>query len=176
MVEPGGVRDIITLKFLILYVLCYCKKPISQTMLNDILMYDGLVDFFEFATALPELVDTGHVIKTEINGLDYYQNTRLGDEAISLFQNRLKPNVRRKSIKTAQLFLENDRLTNQVKASYKPDPNGGFTVTLSYNEAFGEIFSLSINVATTKQAEAMCRRFQENTSEILEGIMKQLAP
>ncbi len=109
MVEPGGLRDIFTVKLAILYVLSYWNTSISYTSLSEIILLDGLVDFFDFSSALYELLESCHILSQGKEKENYFI-TEKGSEAIGLFQERIPFSVREKLIKTAKEFKATERL------------------------------------------------------------------
>lgn len=178
MVEPGGIRDITELKLLVLYVLSYCTNPIPFITLNDILMRDGLVDFFDFTVALDQMVTSGHVQKlppSDPGDGDRYTFTPLGQEAISRFQNHLTYTMRDKSVRSARAVLREKYMDTIMKTDFYRRDDGSYTVTLSLSEPNAiDSMKLDFNVPTIEQARFVCSNFKNNTSEIFAGIVDLL--
>ena len=59
MARYGFIHDKLDIKFLILYLMARVVAPIDFPTLTDLTMCDGGVDYFEFAEAVNELVETG---------------------------------------------------------------------------------------------------------------------
>ena len=104
MVEPGGLQDIIFVKFAVLYTASLWGKPIPYRDLTEVLLQDGLVDFFDLSIALDELLQTSHLLLSEQGQKRSYQITPDGETAISLFQNQIPFSVREKITKAAKFF------------------------------------------------------------------------
>ncbi len=163
MVGPGGIFDITTLKFLLLYVLHFCKRPVTFSILNDIVMRDGLVDFFEFTSALSQMVDSGHVEKTQQGDKEArYTYTPLGEEAIALFQQRLPNHIRQKSIDAAKAVLQEDLTTTRASTELSTAENGDTLLRLSLKEQAGIIFSLECAIPSAGLARQICAQFQQH--------------
>ena len=62
MARYGFIHDKLDIKFLILYLMARVVAPIDFPTLTDLTMCDGGVDYFEFAEAVNELVETGHLV------------------------------------------------------------------------------------------------------------------
>ena len=60
-VEPGGLHEDYEIKILICYLLSALKDPLSKSQMNEVLTGNGLVNYFQFADALEELVQDGHI-------------------------------------------------------------------------------------------------------------------
>ena len=61
MARHGFIHDKLDIKFLILYIMARVASPIDFHALTDLTMCDDGVDYFEFAEAVSELVETGHL-------------------------------------------------------------------------------------------------------------------
>jgi len=161
MVEPGGLRDITTVKFAALYALHFWSVPASYGTLSEILLYDELIDFFDFSVALDELQKTNHV-KVNIQPNDrLFTLTPLGREAIGLFQDRIPLSVREKIVKTAKRLQKDLDFSFEVNARVETE-NGSFFVFLSMKEKGAEVFSLKIGAASREMAETMAENFRKN--------------
>ena len=61
----GFIHDKIEIKFLVLYIMARVASPIDFPTLTELTMCDEGVDYFDFAEAVAELVDTGHLTLEE---------------------------------------------------------------------------------------------------------------
>lgn len=174
MVELGGVHDMTELKCLVLYVLKMCGEPVPFETINDILLNDGLVDFFEFATVLSQLEESGHVERKMMEEEECYTYTPLGSEAISMFQSDISYVVREKVTKAAKEVLRQRKLNQQVKATYQKLPDGGYQLTLTLKEQEKELFSLTMEAPTLSQVNTICRNFKQNPAHIYHSIIQTL--
>lgn len=173
-VEPGGISDITVLKFLILYVLHYCEHPVCFGTLSDILLGDGLVDFFDYSTALEQMEQSGHVCKTEQDGEAYFTYTELGYEAVSLFQRRIPTLVRERSIQSARKILSRERTAMDISAQYTLQEDGTCVVRLSAAEQQQPLIAVTLPTINEHQARAICDNFRANASRILPELITSI--
>ena len=68
-VEPGGLNSTRDIKILCCYLLNYVNQPVQHEQLVEALTVTGLVNYFEVASAISELLMMGNVIQDE-NGYD----------------------------------------------------------------------------------------------------------
>ena len=57
----GFIHDKIEIQFLVLYIMARVASPIDFPTLTELTMCDEGVDYFDFAEAVAELVETGHL-------------------------------------------------------------------------------------------------------------------
>lgn len=174
MVEPGGIQNMDELKLLVLYVLGMCEDPIPRDVLNDILLNDGLVDFFDSTTALDEVVKS-HLVQVEKqNGEDCYMVTPAGRETASLLEKNLSYTVREKTAQATHAVLRQRHLNSQVRAEYMRQSDGSYLVDLILMEGDHEMFSLRLTAPNLEQVGTICRNFKQNPTEIFGDIIRVL--
>ena len=61
MARYGFIHDKLDIKFLVLYLTARLAGPVDFPTLTELTMCDAGVDYFEFAEAVSELVETGHL-------------------------------------------------------------------------------------------------------------------
>lgn len=174
MVEPGGIHDMDELKLLVLYVLGMCEDPVPRDVLNDILLNDGLVDFFDSTTALDEVVQSKLVSVVRQNGEDYYAVTPAGRETATLLEKNLPYTVREKTTQATHAVLRQRRLNSQVRAEYMRQHDGSYLVELILMEGDHEMFSLRLTAPNLDQVSTICRHFKQQPTEVFGDIIRVL--
>jgi len=174
MIQPGRIYDLNDVKFLILYVLDHCKDPISINILSDIMLNDGLVIFFDFSTALQELLATGHLVKTFYHDQEYYTITPLGIETIALFSGHLKYHVRKASIEAAGSALKKMKRSEKISAQWFPMKDGTHMVALSFYDSGTELLSLKLHASSKEQAKQICDNFYQYAERVVPNITQLL--
>ena len=61
MARYGFIHDKLDMKLLILYFMCRVAAPVDFATVTGLTVCDDGIDYFDFAEALSELVDTGHL-------------------------------------------------------------------------------------------------------------------
>ena len=92
-VEPGGLNSTKDIKILCCYLLNYVNKPVQHEQLVEALTVSGLVNYFEVASAISELLLLGNIIQDE-NG---YTISRSGIEIANTLGSDLPLSVREKA-------------------------------------------------------------------------------
>lgn len=173
-IEPGGLKDADEIKILICYLLKSVGNPLSFDNLNEIVQHDGLCNYFAFASALHELLVSGHLDLIKENSIELYKNTSLGDETADLFERRLPASVREKAIGTAVKLLAKIKRDAENKVSIEENPSGGFNVMCNVYDMGDTLLSVRLLVADMDQARLIKSQFQKSPATIYKGILALL--
>lgn len=173
-VAPGGLKDADDIKILICYLLKSVDRPLSFENLNEILQHDGLCNYFGFASALHELLVSGHIDLVHENGEDLYKTTSLGVATAELFERRLPVSVREKAVNAAVRLLSRIKRESENRVEFTENSSGGFDVTCSVLDMGDTLMSVKLLVADRAQAESVKRQFQSNPDIVYRGVLALL--
>lgn len=173
-VAPGGLKDADDIKILICYLLKSVGRPLSFENLNEILQHDGLCNYFGFASALHELLLSGHVDLVKDGGTEFYRATRLGEATASLFERRLPVTVREKAVNAAVRLLARIKRESENRVDIAANPSGGFDVTCSVYDLGDTLMSVKLLVADRAQAESVKKQFQSGPEIVYKGVLALL--
>ena len=170
MARYGFIHDKLDTKFLILYIMARVAAPIDFPTLTDLTMIDEGVDYFEFAEAVSELVETGHLT----HQLDLYAITDKGRKNGSVCETSLPYSVRTKcSGKLAKLnaVLRRDA---QVRTEVIAREDGTDMLRLALNDDTGNLLTLELFCPSREQAENLAAGFRSRPEHIYNGILDLL--
>lgn len=170
-VAPGGLKDADDIKILICYLLKSVGGPLSFDNLNEILQHDGLCNYFGFASALHELLVTGHVGLVRDGDDELYKATGLGASTAALFERRLPAAVREKAVNAAVRLLARIKRESENRVEIVKNAAGGFDVTCSVMDMGDTLMSVKLLVADHAQAESVKRQFQSMPEVVYKGIL-----
>lgn len=170
MPRYGFIHDKLEIKFLILYLMARVAAPIDFPTLTDLTMCDDGIDYFEFAEAAAELVESGHL--TLKDGL--YSITDKGRENGAACESSLPYTVKRKC--SASLSKVNGvlRRNAQVRAEVLPRPEGGLTLKLVLDDDAGNLFTLELLCGSQEQADRLATHFKERPDHIYNQVLEAL--
>lgn len=173
-VEPGGLRDKNEVKILICYLLKAVNKPLSFDHLNEILQRDGLVNYFEFAQAVKELLETGHIDLVENPDGPLYKVTKLGAGTAGLFERSLPFSVREKAVRTAVRLLAQLKREAENRVTITEEPSGGFRVACEILDNNDALMTVSLLVPAKEQAQAVKNEFLKDPETVYKGMLALL--
>lgn len=169
-VAPGGLKDSDNIKILICYLLNSVDRPLSFENLNEIIQNDGLCNYFGFASALHELLVSGHVDLIKDKGNELYKVTSLGVETAKLLERRLPAAVRDKAINAAVKLLSRIKRESENIVQIFEDRKG-FKVNCKVLDMGDTLMELKLFVADRAQAETVKRQFQNYPEVIYKGVL-----
>lgn len=173
-VAPGGLRDRNEVKILVCYLLRELHTPLSFDQLNEILQIDGLVNYFELAQSVKELLETGHIDLVKGEGGPYYKATKLGAGTAALFERRLPLTVREKAVRAAVRLLARVRREAENHVTITERPQGDYEVTCRILDNNDALMSISLLVPARDEAQAVKKEFLADPSAVYRGMLALL--
>ncbi|MDD2955907.1 MAG: DUF4364 family protein [Oscillospiraceae bacterium] len=170
-VEPGGLTHGYEIKILVCYLLDQIKEAMTFEQIHEALLAKGLVNYFELADALSELLESGHIRTVDcIKDSDAYQLTPLGLETSHTFQSSLPTTVRDKAVRSARNLLARKKreTENLVSITRAMD---GYIVDMTICDIGSDLLSLSLFMPTEEEAQQVRRRFLRDPLLVYKGVL-----
>ncbi|MFA9381076.1 MAG: DUF4364 family protein [Acetanaerobacterium sp.] len=173
-VEPGGLRTTYEINILICYLLKTVDAAFTTAQLAEILQHDGLVNYFELANSLNELVRLEQ-IKAGRNdmGEDCYHVTELGAQACGAIERAVSVSVRDKAVKAAIRLMkkvERER-KNKVEITQVKD---GYNVDMRILDYGSDLMELKLFLPDSIQANLVKRQFLNDPQLLYRGVLSLL--
>ncbi|MEF9852536.1 MAG: DUF4364 family protein [Hydrogenoanaerobacterium sp.] len=173
--EPGGLKKGYEIKILLCFLLQNIKEKLTLSQINEALLKRGLVNYFELADAMSELLESGHIIicDTTKNDEERYSLTSLGEKTSVEFSGTLPAAVREKALESARNILERQKnaAENIVTIDKVKD---GYMVNMIISDIGSDLLNLSVFMPTETEAEAVKRQFVRDPLLIYKGSLALL--
>jgi len=166
----GFIHDKLDIKFLILYLMGRVAAPIDFATLTDLTMCDDGVDYFQFAEAVAELVDTAHLSTQD----ELYTITEKGRRNGEICESSLPYSVRIKCDQNLARLNAGLRRSAQVCAEVLPRSDGSFTLRLTLDDDDGNLLTLEMLTASENQAGHLAERFRAHPEQVYNGVLDAL--
>lgn len=170
MARVGFIHDKLEIKFLILYIMSRVAAPIDLPTLADLALCDEGVDYFEFAEAVHELVETQHLTLTD----QRYAITDKGRKNGGICEDSLPYSVRVKCERSLSRLNSQLRRDAQVRAEARPRPDGSFTLHLSLDDEQDNLLTLELLAGSRDQADLLAQHFKSHPEQIYNRILDVL--
>ncbi|WP_312645319.1 DUF4364 family protein [Hydrogenoanaerobacterium sp.] len=174
-IEPGGLTLSHEIKILVCYLLQNIRQKLTLSQINEALLKKGLVNYFELADAMSELLDSGHIVICATNKKDEecYGLTELGVRTAREFSDTLPLTVREKALISAQNLLARQKSAaeNIVTVDKVKD---GYMVNLIISDIGSDLMNLSLFMPTETEADAVKRQFIRDPLLIYKGMLALL--
>ncbi|HIT02776.1 MAG TPA: DUF4364 family protein [Candidatus Enterenecus merdae] len=167
MARFGFIHGKLDIKLLILYLLSRVAAPIDFATLTDLCLCDEGVDYFLYAEAAAELLDSGHLVQEA----GHYAITDKGRRVCADGESSLSPVIRQRCDQRLTPLNAALKRRAQVRAGVEPLPGGAFQVRLDLEDDQGSLLSLSLLASTQEDGEQIARRFTDHPDRIYNGIL-----
>ena len=173
MVEQGGLHTLGDVKALVLYILDASSQSLEREHLTEIILNDGLVDYFDFSQALQELLQEGLIDITSPDEINTFVITNVGIQTKDLYEKNIPFNVKKRALAAL----------TRVLAKIKRDSNthtditaveGGFQVTCRLTEDTKVLLEYKVLVPDEMQAHIIADQFVKNPTEKYQSMMAAL--
>jgi len=163
------------IKVFILYLMRHVGYPLEFADINDIVVQDGIVKYFDFAECFAELLDTGNIQEENVDGVDYYSVTEQGMHVADNLETNLMTTIRDRSLKNALRLLSFKKRGADIKCSGEETENGGFMITCIIREKNQETLKVSALLDNKFQFEKMKANFYDKPEVVYRGILALLS-
>ena len=159
-------------KGLILFILKHSGTPLGKEDLTEIVLSDGLVDYFDFTEALQELLESGLV---DIAAKDDARLilSSLGRQTEEIYENDLPYNVRKKNLAATMQVLSRIKRDSNTRTHIEKTEKG-YLVTCSLTEDQTLLLEYSVLVPDEMQAYMIADRFVKHPTEKYQAILSLL--
>lgn len=174
-IEPGGLTLGHEIKILICYLLRNIPQKLTLSQINEALLKRGLVNYFELADAMSELLESGHIVISGTTSKDEerYTLTDLGERTALEFSDSLPLTVREKALSSARNLLarQKNEAENIVTVDRVKD---GYMVNLIISDIGSDLMNLSLFMPTEAEAQAVKRQFIRDPLLVYKGMFALL--
>lgn len=170
MIEQGGLHSLGDVKALILYISHSASRPLSQTHLTEIILNDGLVDYFDFSQAIQELLQEGLLDIASPEETDTYIITNMGRQTEQLYEKKLPFIVKKKALAALTKTLAKIKRDSNTYTEITPS-SAGFLVTCRLTENDQTLLEYSVLVPDELQAHMIADQFSKFPTEKYQAIL-----
>ena len=170
MGRTGFIHDKLDIKFLILYLMARVAEPVDFPTLTDLTFCDDGVEYFSYAEALSELIDTEH-LKEEDGRYAITEKGRRNGEAC---ESSLPFSVRRRCDRNLAQVNGILRRNAQVRTELLPREDGDTTLRLILDDDSGNIMTLDLLMVSPELANQLGERFRAEPEKLYHTILNHL--
>lgn len=173
MTEQGGLHTLGDVKALILYILKSAHQAISRNNITEIVLNDGLVDYFDFTQSIQKLLEEGLIDIVSADEPDILRITSLGLQTEELYEKNLPFNVKKKTLASLTSELAKIQRDSNTHTSIVA-VDGGFSVTCTLTEQEKTLLSYTVLVPDEMQAHIIADQFVKAPTQKYQVIMQNL--
>ncbi|MCH5182812.1 MAG: DUF4364 family protein [Oscillospiraceae bacterium] len=163
-------------KIFILYILGNIDEPVEFSTVNDMILQDGLVGYFDFAPAFSELLEQGQLALAARTpeGEPLYTITPQGRAVLETYEQELLSDDKDRAIRHALRVLAQKR-DGIRQTSRLTESGNGWTVTCTIEDKQKVLFETSVFLSDHPLAERLRNNFDDRADIIYRGVLALLS-
>ena len=170
MERHGFIHDMLDVKILILYVTARAMYPLDAQKLYELCYQDECLSYFDVQTALPQMVESGHLEQTEQG----YIITPKGRDACSVTEDSIAYPVSQRAQRAVEQFNRAVRRDSFLRTQLVPRKDGDFSVVMSLDDEKGNLMTLELMAPTQTQGRRLAESFRKNADTVFQTVMQIL--
>ena len=171
MKRLGFIHDMIDVKVLILFVASRSNYPMTAQEVYEVCYQDECLSYFDVCTALPQMVESGHMQKLDD---ERYEITEKGREDGKLTEDSIAFTVKQRAEDAVSRFNRQLRRSSFVKSQVIPRNNGDFSVVMALDDEMGNLMTLELVAPNQRQAIRLGKLFEKKAEELYNLTMSEL--
>ncbi len=171
MQRLGFIHDMLDVKVLVLFVMARVSYPINIQQIYELCYQDDCLSYFDVCTAVPEMVESGHLREVE-NGT--YEITDKGRADGSLTEDSVAYTVKCKAENAIAKFNRSQRRSSFVKTQVIPRDNGDYSVVMALDDEVGNLMTLELLAPNQRQAVRLSKLFERKAENLYNLTMAEL--
>ena len=170
MQRLGFIHDMMDVKVLILYVAARSSYPMSAQEVYELCYQDECLSYFDVCTALPQMVESGHLQLLED---ERYEITEKGRNDGKLTEDSIAYTVKQKAENAVARFNRQLRRSSFVKTQII-EQDGAPSVMMALNDEQGNLMTLEMSAPSRRQAIRLSKLFEKKAELLYTIIMSEL--
>lgn len=171
MQRLGFIHDMMDVKVLILFVTARAKYPMTIQEIYEVSFQDDCLSYFDVCTAVPEMVQSGHLKALED---ERYEITDKGRSHGALIEDSVAYSVKQRAEDAIDRFNRQIRRSSFVKTSIAPRDKGDYSVTMTLDDELGNLMTLELSAPDQRQATRLSKLLEKKAEEVYNLTMTEL--
>ena len=165
------LTDKFEIKIFILYLLKNIKEPLEFSTINDIVVQDGFVNYFDFAICFAELLESNQI--TELKGdKTLYVISAAGTEAVESVEDKIFVSVKEKALRSALRLLAFNRSGRRSRVE---KAEKGYKLICSIEDSEKTLLHVEVFLTDANYAEKLRINYDERAEIIYKGVLSLLS-
>ena len=170
MARQGFIHDKLDIKMLELYLMARVAGPVDFDTLMDLAMRHEGVEYFDFAEATAELVDSGHLTLEA----GEYTITEKGQVNSQACESSLPYSVRRRCNQDLAAVNAALRRNAQIRGEARDNGDGSVTARMTLDDDGGNLLTLELLCPSREQADRLIAGFKARPERVYNEVLELL--
>jgi hypothetical protein len=170
MKQLGYIHNMMDVKVLILYVMARSNYALTVQEIYELCYQDDCLSYFDVCTAVPEMVNSGHLKQVE----ERYEITEKGREDGAITEDSIAFTVKRRAEDAVERFNRQLRRGNYIRTQVVPRDSGDFSVIMALDDEQGNLMTLELLAPDRRQAVRLGKLFEQKAEDVYKMTMTVL--
>lgn len=171
MQRLGFIHDMLDVKVLILFVTARANYPMSVQEIYETCYVDDCLSYFDVCTAIPEMVNSGHLRESEEGK---FVITEKGREDGETTADSIAFTVRQKAENLINRYNRQIKRSSYVKTQIIPREGGEYSVIMTLDDEVSNLMTLELVAPNQRQAVRLSKMFEKKAETIYNLTMNEL--
>ena len=171
MQRLGFIHDMLDVKVLILFVTARANYPMSVQEIYETCYVDDCLSYFDVCTAIPEMVNSGHLRESEEGK---FVITEKGREDGETTADSIAFTVRQKAENLINRYNRQIKRSSYVKTQIIPREGGEYSVIMTLDDEVSTLMTLELVAPDQRQAVRLARLFEKKAENVYNLTMTEL--
>jgi len=171
MKRLGFIHDMMDVKVLVLFVASRVNYPLTMQEVYELCYQDECLSYFDICTAVPEMVNTGHLQQIDE---EHYEITQKGRDDGAITEDSIAFTVKQRAENAVARFNRQLRRSSFIKTQILPREGGDFAVTMALDDDMGNLMTLELLAPSQRQAVRLSKLFEKKAETVYTLIMTEL--
>ena len=171
MQRLGFIHDMMDVKVLILFVAARASYPMTSQQVYELCYQDECLSYFDVCTALPQMVESGHLQQLED---ERYEITEKGRADGKLTEDSIAFTVKQKAEDAVTRFNRQLHRSSFVKTQLIPRESGEISVVMALDDETGNLMTLELLAPNQRQALRLSKLFEKKAELLYSITMSEL--
>ena len=171
MQRLGFIHDMLDVKILILFVMSRVSYPVTTGEIYELCYQDECLSYFDVCTAIPEMVQSGHLRKADE---EHYEITDKGRQDGAITEDSIAFTVRQRAENAVARFNRQVRRSSHIKTRIIPREDGECSVVMALDDDKSNLMTIELIAPNQRQAARLCKSFEAKAEIIYNMTMSEL--
>ena len=171
MQRLGFIHDMLDVKVLILFVMARVSYPVNVQQIYELCYQDDCLSYFDVCTAIPEMVNSGHLSECEEGK---FVITERGREDGATTADSIAFTVRQKAENLINRFNRQIKRSSFVKTQIIPREGGEYSVIMTLDDEVSNLMTLELVAPDQRQAVRLSKLFEKKAEQVYNLTMTEL--
>ena len=157
-------------KVLLLFVLARVNNPVTAQEVYELSYHDDCLSYFDVCTALPEMVESGHLTQED----DRYVITEKGRQTADLTEDSIAYTVKQRAENAVDRFNRQLRRKSKIRTQIADDGKGDLSVIMALDDEMGNLMTLQLSAPDRRQAVRLSKLLEQKAENVYSLVMMEL--